>query len=92
MPAGDTALLVELADLDEVLSLYARLDEDLPDGVVDMVPAAATLLLTLDPARTDVERLSRTVSTLTVGTHSRSAAGEVAVSYTHLTLPTIYSV
>ena len=53
MPAGDTALLVELADLDEVLSLYARLDEDLPDGVVDMVPAAATLLLTLDPARTD---------------------------------------
>ena len=37
MPAGDTALLVELADLDEVLSLYARLDEDLPDGVVDLV-------------------------------------------------------
>lgn len=79
LPAGDTALLVELGDLEEVLSLYAQLDEDLPDGVVDMVPAAATLLLTLDPARTDVERLSRTVSTLTVGTHSRSAAGEVEI-------------
>ena len=79
LPAGDTALLVELGDLEEVLSLYAQLDEDLPDGVVDMVPAAATLLLTLDPARTDVERLSRTVSTLTVGTHSRAAAGEVEI-------------
>ncbi|WP_282071440.1 5-oxoprolinase subunit B family protein [Janibacter hoylei] len=79
MPAGDTALLVELGDLDEVLSLYAQLDEDLPDGVVDMVPAAATLLLTLDPARTAVERLSRTVSTLTVGTHGRAAAGEVEI-------------
>ena len=79
MPAGDTALLVELADLDEVLSLYARLDEDLPDGVVDLVPAATTLLLTIDPRVTDVEGLARRVSGITVGSHDRSTTGEVEI-------------
>lgn len=79
MPAGDTALLVELADLDEVLSLYARLDEDLPDGVVDLVPAATTLLLTIDPRVTDVEGLARRVSGITVGSHERTTTGEVEI-------------
>ena len=79
MPAGDTALLVELADLDEVLSLYARLDEDLPDGVVDLVPAATTLLLTIDPRVTDVEGLARRVSGITVGSHERATTGEVEI-------------
>lgn len=79
MPAGDTALLVELADLDEVLSLYARLDEDLPDGVVDLVPAATTLLLTIDPRVTDVEGLARRISGITVGSHERATTGEVEI-------------
>lgn len=79
MPAGDTALLVELGHLDEVLSLYAQLDEDLPVGVLDMVPAATTLLLTIDPALTDVESLSRQVGRLTVGSHEAPATGEVEI-------------
>lgn len=79
MPCADSGLLVELADLDEVLALYAELDEERPDGVIDMVPAATTLLLTIDPTRTDVERLSRQVSAITVGTHHRVKAGEIEV-------------
>lgn len=79
MPAGDTALLVELGDLDEVLSLYAQLDEDLPEGVIDLVPAATTLLLTIDPRATDVERISRQVSGVTVGSHERATTGEVEI-------------
>lgn len=79
MPAGDTALLVELGNLDEVLSLYARLDEDLPEGVIDLVPAATTLLVTIDPRATDVERLSRHVSGITVGSHERATTGEVEI-------------
>ena len=31
LPSGTTALLVELADLDEVLGLYAALVDDLPE-------------------------------------------------------------
>ncbi len=50
LPSGSTALLVELDDLDEVLALYAALVEDTPEGVVDIVPAARTLLLVTDLA------------------------------------------
>lgn len=50
LPSGTTALLLELDNLDEVLGLYAALTENVPEGVVDMVPAARTLLLVTDPA------------------------------------------
>ncbi|TDU90444.1 KipI family sensor histidine kinase inhibitor [Kribbella voronezhensis] len=46
LPAGDHALLVELASLDEVLGYYTALAEDPPEGVVDIVPAARTVLVT----------------------------------------------
>ena len=59
--------------------MYARLDEDLPDGVVDLVPAATTLLLTIDPRVTDVEGLARRVSGITVGSHERATTGEVEI-------------
>ncbi len=54
LPSGTTAILVELADLEEVLGLYAALAEDVPTGVVDIVPAARTLLLVTDPAVTSL--------------------------------------
>ena len=49
LPCGTSALLVELDDLDEVLRLYAALEHALPDGVLDVVPAARTLLVVTDP-------------------------------------------
>jgi KipI family sensor histidine kinase inhibitor len=52
LPSGSAALLVELDDLDEVLGLYAALTEDPPPGVVDVVPAARTVLLLDAPPRT----------------------------------------
>jgi len=50
LPSGSTALLVELDDLSDVLALYATLVDNVPEGVVDIVPAARTLLLVTDPA------------------------------------------
>jgi KipI family sensor histidine kinase inhibitor len=44
-PCGDTGLLVELDSLPEVLALHAALAAAPPDGVVDLVPAARTVLL-----------------------------------------------
>ncbi|MBV6601955.1 carboxyltransferase domain-containing protein, partial [Acinetobacter baumannii] len=61
LPCGDTGLLVELATLDEVLALYAELVDDPPAGVLDMVPAARTLMLRIDPRRTDPGQVSRAV-------------------------------
>lgn len=79
LPCADTGLLVELADLEQVLSMYAELDEHPPAGVVDMVPAATTLLLTIDPQRTDVDRLTRAVSGITVGAHERMAGEGIEI-------------
>lgn len=53
LPAGDNALLVELASLDEVLGYYAALTADPPAGVVDIVPAARTVLVTISPGSRD---------------------------------------
>lgn len=49
LPCGDAALLVELDDLDQVLALAAALQADPPRGLVDLVPAARTLLVLGDP-------------------------------------------
>lgn len=83
LPCGRTGLLVELASLDAVLDLYAALSEQRPEGVVDVVPAARTVLLLLDPARTDLARLEQAVRAVTVRRRERVSGGlvEVPVSY-----------
>ncbi|MDN4616256.1 allophanate hydrolase subunit 1 [Leifsonia sp. F6_8S_P_1B] len=49
LPSGDRALLVEVDGLEEVLALYPALQRSRPPGVVDLVPAARTIGVTLDP-------------------------------------------
>ncbi len=49
LPAGLTALLVELADLDETLALLASIEAEPVPGVVEAIPAARTLLVRLRP-------------------------------------------
>jgi KipI family sensor histidine kinase inhibitor len=49
LPCGDSALLVEVASLHEVLGLDTALREDPLPGVAEVVPAARTLLLRLEP-------------------------------------------
>lgn len=50
LPSGEHALLVELAGLDDVLALYRALDAERPAGVIDLVPAARTIGVVVDPA------------------------------------------
>ena len=61
LPAGSTALLVELDGLEQVLELYAALCAEGPEGVVDIVPAARTILLVSDPAVTKLAAVERAV-------------------------------
>ena len=61
LPSGSAALLVELDDLDQVLALYAALCEERPAGVIDIVPAARTVLLVTDPAATALAEVARAV-------------------------------
>lgn len=83
LPCADAGLLVELADLPEVLALHAALDDDPPVGVVDLVPAGRTLLLTIDPEVTDVSRVASAVRACELRPGSRPDAG-------HLEVPVVY--
>jgi KipI family sensor histidine kinase inhibitor len=51
LPLGDRAVLVEVDSLDHVLALSQVLGRSRPDGVTDVVPAARTVAVTIDPAR-----------------------------------------
>ncbi|MDR7188621.1 KipI family sensor histidine kinase inhibitor [Microbacterium sp. BE35] len=48
-PVGERAFLLEVGTLDEVLPLHASLTASRPDGVIDLVPAARTVLVRVDP-------------------------------------------
>ena len=80
LPSGDRALLVELDDLDEVLGYYAALTADPPADVVDVVPAARTVLVTTSGS---LDALSRALRAVTPASGSR-ATGDL------IELPVVY--
>lgn len=49
LPLGQRALLAEVPDLADVLALHARLEASRPAGVIDLVPAARTVMVRVDP-------------------------------------------
>jgi KipI family sensor histidine kinase inhibitor len=59
---GDHAVLVEVDGPAQVVALSAALRAVPPAGVVEVVPAARTLLLRYDPARTSYAALTAAVS------------------------------
>lgn len=78
LPMGERALLLEVASLDDALAAHARLEASRPDGVIDLVPAARTVLVRLEPsllplsaARTWIARSATDAASVPV------AAGEV---------------
>lgn len=83
LPSGTTALLIELDDLDQVLELYAALADNLPDGVVDVVPAARTLLVVTDPVLTSLSAVADAVRRTTPYANHRASGElvEIPVSY-----------
>lgn len=50
LPSGASALLVETDSLADVIALHDALAASAPVGVVELVPAARTLLVAVDPA------------------------------------------
>jgi len=80
LPAGDRALLGELDDLGPVLGYDAALTADAPADVVDIVPAARTVLVTTTG---DLAALSRTLHELTPTRDSRTTGDliEIPVIY-----------
>lgn len=76
---GREALLVEVDDLDAALALYAALRAaDLP-GVVDLVPAARTVLIRLDPAVTSPAVVEKATAGLRLDGPRRADRGTVEI-------------
>jgi len=83
LPSGTTALLVELDDLEQVLGLYAALLDNLPAGVVDVVPAACTVLLVTDPAATSLSAVAEAVRRTTPRHDQRDDGERVEIPVTY---------
>ena len=73
LPSGDAALLVECDSLEEVLALHDALAADPPRGVVELVPAARTILVSIDPARIPLESAATWVRRIPAEAGSRVA-------------------
>jgi KipI family sensor histidine kinase inhibitor len=72
-------VLVEVDDLDQALALYASVRAaDLP-GVRDLVPAARTVLIHLDPAVTSPDRIRTAVAGLDRSGPATSGTGAVDI-------------
>jgi KipI family sensor histidine kinase inhibitor len=80
---GREALLVEVDDLDAALALYAALHAATLPGVVDLVPAARTVLIRLDPAVTSPAAVEKATAGLRLDGPGVTDAGtvEIPVSY-----------
>lgn len=72
---ADRGLLIDLDGLHAVQTLYAALAADPPAGVMDMVPAARTLLLRLDPDDADPAAVERAVRATEPVESARADAG-----------------
>ncbi|GEK81587.1 5-oxoprolinase subunit B/C family protein [Agrococcus baldri] len=83
LPAADTALLVEAADLDESMRLLPALREARLDGVTELVPAARTILVRFDPRVVAAERLAERLLAV-------RPAAERSVSTEAVTIPVQY--
>ncbi|MFE4517661.1 allophanate hydrolase subunit 1 [Kitasatospora sp. NPDC056783] len=86
---GSRALLVEVRDLDEAARLHTALRRDPLPGVLELVPAARTVLLRYDPRTTGPDRLTtalravdlRTAATAATAAPSGSGSVEIPVRY-----------
>ena len=84
LPAGDAAVLVELADLADAQRLYASLRADPLPGTLDVVPATRTVLVTLDRSVTRPEQVAAALRSRSLADAPDPGRGEL------VELPTRY--
>ena len=83
LPVSLTTILVELADLDETLALFASLQADPIGGIAEMVPATRTLMIRFRP-----EKVSS--SDLAAGIATRDLSAKIAPSEHLVEIPVRY--
>jgi KipI family sensor histidine kinase inhibitor len=83
LPAGSDAFLIELDDLETTLTLFDVLGVARPDGVIELVPAARTILVRFDPHATARATLVEAISSLDLSVRStrQGETLEIPVTY-----------
>ena len=76
---GREALLAEVDDLDAALALYAALRSAALPGVVDLVPAARTVLIKIDPAVTSPAAVREATAGLRLDAQREAGTGTVEI-------------
>ena len=84
LPVSLTTILVELADLDETLALFASLQNDPVEGIEETVPAARTLMIRFRPETIGVEALAARLA-------SRDLSAKIAPSDNLVEIPVHYN-
>lgn len=70
LPAGLDCVLVELDDLETAMALFDGLMAVPPRGVVEMVPAARTVMIRFDPMASDRARIVEDVAGVDLSAHA----------------------
>ncbi|MEJ2890592.1 5-oxoprolinase subunit B family protein [Actinomycetospora aeridis] len=83
---GDTGLLVEVADVAHALALHAALRAAPPPGLLDLVPAARSVLVRVPPG-TDLAALAASVRAVRV---EAPAAGTAVAAGPIVDVPVVY--
>ncbi|WP_173923545.1 allophanate hydrolase subunit 1 [Agromyces sp. Marseille-P2726] len=86
LPSGEAALLVECDSLEEVLALHDALEAEPPRGVVELVPAARSILVAIDPAVIPLESVATWVRRIPAEPRSRA----VGARSEPVTIPVAY--
>ncbi|MDQ0560416.1 KipI family sensor histidine kinase inhibitor [Rhizobium mesoamericanum] len=83
LPAGSDCVLVELDDLATTLTLLDTLLADPPEGMVEAIPAARTVMIRFDPSLTDRAQLTALLSRfdLTKRSSRQGESFEIPVTY-----------
>ncbi len=84
LPVSLTTILVELADLDQTLALFASLEADPIDGLEETVPAARTLMIRFRPETITAQALAANIST-------RDLSAKIAPSDKLVEIPVQYN-
>ena len=84
LACGDAAVLAEVDDLEQAMALHAAVVAEPPPGVVDLVPAARTLLVRFAPDETSPGEVAKRLrSVRPVDQRAGSDAEEVVVEVTY---------
>ncbi|MDH4414763.1 MAG: urea amidolyase family protein [Rhizobium sp.] len=83
LPVSLTVLIVELKNLDETLALFASLEAEPVHGIIDIVPAARTLMIRFSPETLTAQGLAAAIS-------QRDLTAKIAPSDMQVEIPVTY--